>query len=121
MDHHHHHAAESLSLPAPQLTPSCQDQVKRVDDIWKSCLTTYQSKSGWLFGETMTIADVMYLPVALRFVAYKICVSKESQRFIDAVMGNVLVQEWIAEARKEPWSIDFVDQLVPAAQSPLIL
>ena len=75
-----------------------------------------------MFGEKMTIADIVYAPVALRFMTYgMIEVSKESQKFVDAVVNNAFVQEWIEEAKKEPHSITFVDNLVPAAESPMIL
>ena len=108
------------TLTAEQLSESCQQQIARVDEIWKSCYAKHASSAKkWLFGDEMTIADIMFAPVALRFVSYGIKVSAESQKFIDAVVGNEFVQEWIELAKQE--TLDFIDNLVPAAESPLIL
>ena len=107
-------------LNPEQLSESCLQQIDRMDEIWKTCYTSYGGQK-WLFGDNMTIADIMFAPVALRFVTYGIQVSSESQKFVDAVVENPYVQEWIAAAKDETESIDFVDNLVPAAESPLIL
>lgn len=112
---------QGKNLPLESLSSSCQQQVARVDEIWKNCQETYKSSSGWLFEEKMTIADVVYAPVALRFVTYGIKVSPQAQKFINAVTSNPLVQEWIEEAKKESFKLDFVDDLVPSAQSPMVL
>ena len=110
------------TLTAEQLSDSCQQQIARIDEIWKSCYAKHASSAKkWLFGEEMTIADIMFAPVALRFVSYGIKVSAESQKFIDAVVGNEFVQEWIELAKQETESLDFIDNLIPAAESPLIL
>lgn len=107
-------------LPMQELSAGCIQEINRIDKIWSTCKNRYVGK--WLFGgDKMTIADIMYVPVALRFVTYSIKVSPESQAFIDAVLANKHVQEWIAESQKEPESLDFIDKLVPAAESPLIL
>ena len=48
-----------------------------------------------------TIADVMYAPVALRFVTYSIPVSDRARQFVDAVQRLESVQQWIEAARAE--------------------
>ena len=105
--------------PVKRLSAACQTQVDRVDEIWRTCLTRYGGK--WLFGDKLTIADIMYIPVALRFVAYGVTVSDVSQRFVQATMEHPLVREWIELAHDELFVLDFIDNLVPAAESPLIL
>ena len=126
-----------------QLSPSCRQQIQRIDDIWKHCITKYadnnnestdndnnnRSSSGgsgnptWLFGgaKMMTIPDIVYAPVALRFVTYGIQVSEESQRYIAMVVNDPHVQEWIEAAKIEPESLEFIDNLTPASESPLVL
>lgn len=129
-------AATGLPASLAPLTTPLSDalvgQVARVDELWQACLTQYGKKTGnsddddddasWLFGtDEMTMTDVLYAPVALRFVAYGIAVSATSQRFVRAVTRDGHIRQWMAAAADEPWTIDFVDALVPAAASPLIL
>jgi glutathione S-transferase len=106
-------APEQLSLP-------CRKQIARVDEIWTDCRKKYDGSGKWLFGD-FSIADIMFTPVALRFVTYQIPVSKHAQEFIEAVCGLESVQLWVDAAHKEPESIPFIDKLVPAADSPLTL
>lgn len=105
--------------PVKRLSAACRTQVDRVDEIWRTCLTRYGGK--WLFGDKLTIADIMYIPVALRFVAYGVTVSDVSQRFVQATLDHPLVREWIELAHDELFVLDFIDNLVPAAETPLIL
>lgn len=103
-----------------QLSASCRQQIARIDEIWTDCREKYGESGKWLFGE-FSIADVMFTPVALRFVTYSTPVSSHAQAFIEAVRGLASVQKWIDAARLEAESIPFVDELVPAKDSPLTL
>ncbi len=103
-----------------QLSQACRDQIERVDEVWADCRNRYEGLGQWLFGE-FSLADVMFAPVALRFVTYSIPVSSRAQDYIRAVCDSISVQEWIKLAREEVESIDFIDDLVPAAESPLTL
>lgn len=109
--------------PAPLacISDSCREQIQRVDEIWTTCYASQSTSGPWLFGPKMTIADIMYIPVALRFWVYGIKVSSTAQKFIDVVLANPLVQEWIRDAKQETERLEFIDQLVPASESPLIL
>mmetsp|Transcript_2445 Transcript_2445/g.3456 ORF Transcript_2445/g.3456 Transcript_2445/m.3456 type:complete len:275 (+) Transcript_2445:89-913(+) len=122
--------------PLTQLSDACRQQIQRIDEIWTTCYEQQQqgeqkndddtrdpsdSSPCWLFGNTMTIADIMYVPVALRFWVYGIDISPSAQRFVNATRGHPFVQEWIAEAKAETEHLDFVDNLVPAAESPMVL
>ena len=103
-----------------QLSASCQKQIARIDELWTDCRKQYGGSGKWLFGD-FSIADIMFTPVALRFVTYSIPVSGHSQEFVEAVCGLESVQHWIDAARVESESIPFIDDLVPAADSPLTL
>ncbi len=103
-----------------QLSQACRDQIERVDEVWADCRNRYEGLGQWLFGD-FSLADVMFAPVALRFVTYSIPVSSRAQDYIRAVCDSISVQEWIKLAREEVESIDFIDDLVPAAESPLTL
>jgi glutathione S-transferase len=110
-----------ITASESQVSSLCKTQIERVDEIWRTCLEA--SGGPWLFGNDITIADLMFVPVALRFVSYGIVdhVSHESQKFIQTVTSHPLVQEWVEAAKNEMEKLDFIDNLVPAAESPLIL
>jgi len=107
-------------MDACQLSAPCRNQIARIDEIWTDCRQQYGVSGKWLFGE-FSIADVMFTPVALRFVTYSIPVSRHAQEFIEAVSGLESVQSWIDAARVETESLPFVDDLVPAEDGPLTL
>jgi glutathione S-transferase len=107
-------------LEQSRLSVSCRQQIARVDEIWADCRKKYGGDGPWLFGE-FSIADIMFTPVALRFVSYEIPVSDRAGEFMDAVQGSQNVCEWIRAARAEPESLSFIDNLEPAESSPLTL
>ena len=61
----------------------------------------------------------MFAPVALRFMTYSIPVSERAGEFVDTVQKAKSVQQWIEAARAETESLSFIDELEPAASSPL--
>jgi len=106
------------TLDVDQLSVSCRAQIARIDELWTDCRQQYGTAGNWLFGD-FSIADVMFAPVALRFVSYSIPVSEHSREFVEAVRGLDSVQHWIDGARAESESLTFIDDLVPAKDSPL--
>lgn len=107
-------------LELTRLSDSCRKQIARIDEIWTDCRARYGGSGEWLFGG-LSIADIMFTPVALRFVTYSIPLSDRAREFVDAVLKSESVQQWIDAALAEPESISFIDDLVPAASSPLTL
>ena len=103
-----------------QLSEPCRNQITRIDQIWTDCREKYGESGEWLFG-AFSIADILFTPVALRFVTYSIPVGDKSREFIDAVQDSKSVQQWIKAAQAESESIPFIDKLVPAELSPLTL
>ncbi|MEM6701967.1 MAG: glutathione S-transferase family protein [Acidobacteriota bacterium] len=107
-------------LARASLSSSCRSQVDRIESIWSDCRERFGSGGPWLFGE-LSLADVLYAPVALRFVTYSIEVSDRARPFVEAVESDALIREWVTEAGEEPEAIDFIDDLTPAHESPLTL
>jgi glutathione S-transferase len=106
-------AMDHLSIPA-------RAQVQRVFEIWSECRRRHGGKGDWLFGH-FSIADVVYAPVALRFLTYDIPLPPEARPYVEAVAGLDSVREWMADAEIEPETLDFIDQRWPAAKTPLKL
>ena len=88
----------------------CRAQIDRVQSIWRECRERFGDRGPWLFGE-LGIADVMFAPVALRFVSYGILVEGRAAEFVDATLALPSVQEWISAAQDEGLALDFVDEL----------
>ena len=107
-------------LDTQSLGEECRQQIQRVDQSWSECRNENRSSGNWLFG-TFSIAEVLFAPVALRFVTYEIAVSPEAGEFMDAVCGLQSVQQWIAAAREEKESSSFIDQRIPASETDLTL
>jgi glutathione S-transferase len=57
------------------------------------------------------VADVMYAPVALRFVSYQIEVGPQAASYIAALRADPPLRQWESEARAEPWSIPRFDRV----------
>ena len=109
-----------VQLDLDSLSDTCRSQIARVDEIWAECRERHGAGGEWLYGE-YSIADVMFAPVALRFVTYSVPVSARSQEFVDAVLRSESVQAWAEAARSEAEKLSFIDELVPAESSPLTL
>jgi glutathione S-transferase len=72
----------------------------RVESIWAECRVEYARHGPWLFGR-FSAADAMYAPVALRCRTYGAKLGEVAQSFVDAVIGNSHVREWIRGAERE--------------------
>jgi len=106
--------ARSLS----DLSPSCQAQITRISEMWESLRIRHENRGPWLFGE-FSLADIMFAPVALRFITYSIPLTPAAQQFVEVIEDLKSVQEWCEAAQSEGETIEFIDQLVPADESPL--
>ncbi|MEM9006709.1 MAG: glutathione S-transferase family protein [Cyanobacteria bacterium P01_F01_bin.86] len=95
---------------------AAQSQIDRVEILWQDC---YQKYGGpWLCGD-FSIADVMYAPVALRFVTYGISLIPEAHQFVEAVQALDSIQMWVQDSASETENLPFIDTLMPASNTPL--
>ena len=106
------------ALEPSELSEGCRAEVGRIDQIWRDAREDYGNRGPWLFGQ-FSIADVMYAPVALRFVTYSIPLSSEARHFVDQVQALDSIREWCLESAEERESLQFIDDLVPVSQTPL--
>ncbi|MBT5659455.1 MAG: glutathione S-transferase, partial [Rhodospirillaceae bacterium] len=58
----------------------------------------------FLFGD-VTIADAMFAPLISRFYTYGVEMDSDSKSYAEAVWALPDLQEWIVEAKKEPWIV----------------
>ena len=105
------------SLELSQLSEGCRNEVCRIDRLWSEALEGYGDRGPWLFGQ-FSIADVMYAPVALRFVTYSIRLSSGARKFVDQVEELDSIREWCRESEEERESLGFIDDLVSPSTQP---
>lgn len=84
-----------------------QADIDRIVAIWKECLATYGGP--YLFGKQPCVADAMYAPVVTRFLTYDVALDKACATYCKHIMALPAMQEWVAEAKKEPDDIDELD------------
>ena len=92
------------------MSEECRVQIGRVQAIWSECRKSFGHRGPWLFGD-FSIADVMFVPVALRFISYGIKVKDPAAEFVQATFALPSVQEWVHASQNEGLSLDFVDKL----------
>ncbi|MEL7314020.1 MAG: glutathione S-transferase family protein [Cyanobacteria bacterium J06559_3] len=95
---------------------AAQTQIERVETLWRDCYERYGGP--WLCRE-FSIADVMYAPVALRFVTYGIQLMPVAQQFVEAVQALDSIQTWAQDSVSETENLPFIDTLVPVSDTPL--
>ncbi|MEM9808924.1 MAG: glutathione S-transferase family protein [Cyanobacteria bacterium P01_D01_bin.56] len=88
--------------------PTTQQEIDRVEQMWSDAYQTYGGP--WLFGD-FSIADVVYAPVALRFVTYQVQIASAARPFIEAVQALPAIQTWAADAAAETEVISFIDEM----------
>lgn len=77
--------------------------LKRIERLWGDLLS--RSGGPFLFGG-FNGADAMFAPVATRIRTYDLPVTDMAAEYVDAVYALPAFQEWLAEARKEPWVVE---------------
>jgi len=94
-------------FPGFKIWSRAQTDIDRVLAIWAECLASYGGP--YLFGRQPTIADAMYAPVVTRFLTYDVPIGKVASAYCKRIMELPAMQEWVAEAKKEPDEIDELD------------
>ena len=80
--------------------PGAKPDIERIETIWQECLSRFGGP--FLFGESPTIADAMYAPVATRFLTYAVPVSAASAAYCQTIANWAPMAAWMAAARAEP-------------------
>ncbi|MGO4325626.1 glutathione S-transferase family protein [Cupriavidus sp. 2TAF22] len=86
-------------FPGFKVWSRAQADIDRITQIWTECLTQYGGP--FLFGKR-TMADAMYAPVVTRFLTYGVELDPQPVAYCKEILAMPELQEWIAQARKEP-------------------
>lgn len=87
-------------IPGRGLSTEALEDVDRVQEVWESCRARFGSGGPFLFGE-ITVADVMYAPVALRFVTYGTELKPQSSAYVRTIQDLPAIREWVRDAGEE--------------------
>ncbi len=79
--------------------------IRRVVEIWQTCLARSAAPGPWLFGP-FTGADAMYAPVASRFSTYGIELTDDAAAYVRTVLAAPAMRAWTVAAAAEPEIIE---------------
>lgn len=82
------------------LSSVAKREVERIKSLWRQCRTEFGANGEWLFGD-YSIADAMFAPVALRFAGYSIPLDGLEQAYVNSVLHQPAIIEWMAAGREE--------------------
>jgi len=98
------------------LTDICRSEIHRINEIWTTCRRDYGGDGPWLFG-SLSIADIVYAPVVLRFVTYSIPVPAPADEYFRGIRELEPVKEWLTLSENESESLAFIDTLSDSANN----
>ncbi len=82
------------------MTSPLEQDLRRIDAIWSGCRRDHGERGPWLFGD-FSNADAMYAPVALRVRTYGLPLSALAARYLETVLDDEHLQQWIRAAEQE--------------------
>lgn len=83
-----------------KLSADAEHEIERIKTLWRYCRREYGSDGEWLFGD-YSIADAMYAPIALRFSGYSIPLTGVEAEYVQSVLNQPCIIDWIEAGKKE--------------------
>lgn len=88
-----------------ELSNDAKQEVTRIVDIWRMCRAEFGKGGEWLFGE-YSIADAMFAPIAIRFAGYSIQLDGVAKAYVQSVLKQPCIVDWMRQGRLEKAVID---------------
>lgn len=82
------------------MTPALAADLRRIDAVWSGCRRDHGDRGPWLFGD-FSVADAMYAPVALRARTYGLPLSSLATRYLETMLADPHLAEWVADAGRD--------------------
>jgi glutathione S-transferase len=82
------------------MTPPLERDLRRVDAIWSACRRDHGERGPYLFG-AFSAADAMFAPVVLRVRSYGLPLSGLASRYLDTMLGDAHLCDWIEASSRE--------------------
>ena len=83
-----------------KLSSEAKSEIERIKALWQQCRTRFGTAGEWLFGE-YSIADAMFAPIALRLSGYNIPLDGVEQAYVQSVLRQPCIVEWVAAGKIE--------------------
>ncbi|MCB1742003.1 MAG: glutathione S-transferase family protein [Gammaproteobacteria bacterium] len=82
------------------MTDELSADIRRVIDLWCEARAARAGAGPWLLGD-FSLADLMYAPVVLRFRTYGVQVPDVARAYMDTLLEDADIVEWLAAAQTE--------------------
>lgn len=82
------------------MTPPLERDLRRIDALWSGCRRDHGERGPYLFG-AFSAADAMYAPVVLRVRSYGLPVSELAARYLETMLADEHLCDWIGAASRE--------------------
>ena len=83
-----------------QPSKAAHREIERIKALWKKCRANYGNGGEWLFGN-YSIVDAMFAPIVLRFEGYNIPLEGIEKAYVDTVLNQSSIMEWIEAGKNE--------------------
>ena len=87
-------------FPHIELSSAAVHEIERITSLWRRCRTEHGATGEWLFGN-YSIADAMFAPIALRFEGYSIPLDEIERAYVQNVLRQPCIMEWVAAGKAE--------------------
>ena len=83
------------------VTPALQADLDRLSELWQEGLNRFGGP--FLAGEAFTAVDAFFAPVAFRIQTYGLNLPADALAYAQDLLALPGMQQWYAEALREPW------------------
>jgi glutathione S-transferase len=97
--------------PTPDLADEVLHEIDRVLSLWAEARARFGGTGRYLFGD-YGAADMMFAPVATRFVTYSVPLPGFARTYVEALFTHPDIRRWIEDAQAESWTIERFEQPV---------
>jgi glutathione S-transferase len=94
------------------MTAELAADINRIDALWSDCRQRFGGNGPWLCGD-YSFADAMYAPVALRFRSYGATLSAAAGAYLQTVLQDAPLRQWLDDAALESWIIGYSEVGLP--------
>src|SRR5688500_15798297 len=92
-------------FPAGKLTEEVRAEIVRILELWAQARARHGGGGPYPLG-TFGAVDIMFAPVVTRFVTYSVPVPRCAAAYMEAMLSQPWMREWIDAAQEEPWVIE---------------
>jgi glutathione S-transferase len=91
------------------LSSEVTQEIARLSSMW----TSLRARNGgpYLFGDTRTIVDAFFTPIATRFRTYAVNLERDAQSYVDTLLDDPDFKTWEKAGIAESWTMPVWDSV----------